>query len=284
MADAYWRYTSGGQQQAAPAPAAALAPFVAKRPRSEYDAPSGPEYPGYYGRDAERGMPRVGRDADPIEASYERYLRSGQISSHVASESARSMHSGISGHPIDDPRVMGIGGSDPLAFKSRKVGMVGGRPEATLPPDASNLFRPFLGYKEVRLVPKGSRHAGGDPLILCFVDFVSPLHAATAMDALQVYLLTSANCGSTSSLFVVGAIDKKLHVFFRADDMGYKFDEHERDSVSLKLQFSRNPGARCSVELLNIIHEDFAMIGDSHWHGKNCDPTNGVLSECGLLG
>ncbi|KAH0660563.1 hypothetical protein KY289_029311 [Solanum tuberosum] len=228
MADAYWRYTSGGQQQAAPAAPASLAPFVAKRPRSEYDAPSGPEYPGCYGRDAERGMPRVGRDADPIEASYERYLRSGQISSHVASESARSMHSGISGHPIDDPRVMGIGGSDPLAFKSRNVGMVGGRPEATLPPDASStlfveglpadctrrevshLFRPFLGYKEVRLVPKGSRHAGGDPLILCFVDFVSPLHAATAMDALQ----------------------------------GYKFDEHERDSVSLKLQFSRNPGAR----------------------------------------
>ncbi|WMV34044.1 hypothetical protein MTR67_027429 [Solanum verrucosum] len=269
------------------------------------DAPSGPEYPGYYGRDAERGMPRVGRDADPIEASYERYLRSGQISSHVASESARSMHSGISGHPIDDPRVMGIGGSDPLAFKNRNVGMVGGRPEATLPPDASStlfveglpadctrrevshLFRPFLGYKEVRLVPKGSRHAGGDPLILCFVDFVSPLHAATAMDALQ----------------------------------GYKFDEHERDSVSLKLQFSRNPGARsglaqvrryiilsdvmpalqfrvrcvsligrfrletfkvdgnnpwCTVELLNIIHEDLAMIGDRHWHGKNCDPTNVV--------
>ena len=26
---------------------------------------------------------------------------------------------------------------------------------------------------------------GGDPLILCFVDFLSPAHAATAMDALQ---------------------------------------------------------------------------------------------------
>lgn len=26
---------------------------------------------------------------------------------------------------------------------------------------------------------------GGDPLVLCFVDFVSPAHAATAMDALQ---------------------------------------------------------------------------------------------------
>ncbi|WMV34043.1 hypothetical protein MTR67_027428 [Solanum verrucosum] len=37
MADAYWRYTSGGQQQAAPAAPASLAPFVAKRPRSEYE-------------------------------------------------------------------------------------------------------------------------------------------------------------------------------------------------------------------------------------------------------
>ncbi|XP_009599059.1 RNA-binding protein 2-like isoform X2 [Nicotiana tomentosiformis] len=198
MADAYWRYTSGGQQ------AAALPPqLVAKRPRTEYDVPSGPEFPGYYGRDDERGMPRVIRDTDPIEASYERYLRCGQISSHVASESARSINSGISGHPIEDPRVMGIGGPDPLALKSRNVGMVGGRPEISLPPDASStlfveglpadctrrevshIFRPFVGYKEVRLVPKGSRHLGGDPLILCFVDFVTPLHAAAAMDALQ---------------------------------------------------------------------------------------------------
>lgn len=43
------------------------------------DVPSGPEFPGYYGRDDERGMPRVIRDTDPIEASYERYLRSGVI-------------------------------------------------------------------------------------------------------------------------------------------------------------------------------------------------------------
>lgn len=27
--------------------------------------------------------------------------------------------------------------------------------------------------------------SGGDPLVLCFVDFQSPAHAATAMDALQ---------------------------------------------------------------------------------------------------
>ena len=27
--------------------------------------------------------------------------------------------------------------------------------------------------------------AWGDPLVLCFVDFLSPAHAATSMDALQ---------------------------------------------------------------------------------------------------
>lgn len=34
---------------------------------------------------------------------------------------------------------------------------------------------------------------GGDPLILCFVDFVSPAHAATAMDALQGDFYLSCN-------------------------------------------------------------------------------------------
>ncbi|XP_051121813.1 RNA-binding protein 2-like isoform X3 [Andrographis paniculata] len=76
--------------------------------------------------------------------------------------------------------------------------------------DVSHIFRPFVGYKEVRLVTKESRHPGGDPLVLCFVDFQSPAHAATAMDALQ----------------------------------GYKFDEHDRDSSNLRLQFARYPGAR----------------------------------------
>lgn len=40
---------------------------------------------------------------------------------------------------------------------------------------------------------------GGDPLVLCFVDFVSPAHAATAMDALQgkifsFILVMTASC------------------------------------------------------------------------------------------
>ncbi|KAG2663122.1 hypothetical protein I3843_16G014600 [Carya illinoinensis] len=84
-----------------------------------------------------------------------------------------------------------------------------------LPPDSTkrevaHIFRPFVGYKEVRLVTKESKHRGGDPLILCFVDFVNPACAATAMSALQ----------------------------------GYKMDDNDPDSSYLRLQFSRNPGPR----------------------------------------
>ncbi|KAK6786798.1 hypothetical protein RDI58_015323 [Solanum bulbocastanum] len=177
MADAYQKDTNGGQQEVA---LPDLTPFVAKSPRNEYEAPSGP---GYYDGDDERGMMR---STASIEASYEHYLRTGQILS------PESMHSGIMG--IED------------------VGMVGGR----LPPNASNfadIFRHFGGYKEVRLVPKPSIHPGANTLILCFVDFVSPLHAAAAMDVLQ----------------------------------GYKFDHDEHDSGNLMLQFARNPGARSGL-------------------------------------
>ncbi|KAI5657642.1 hypothetical protein M9H77_26435 [Catharanthus roseus] len=226
MADAYWRYGDSRQQAAA---AAALPIPVAKRPRPEFDVPSGHDLSNYYAREDERAA-RVIRDTDPIGASYDRYLRSSQMSTYSGSESARSMSGGL---PVDDPRVLGLGGSDPvIVSKSRTMGIGsgsgGGRSEIPLPPDASStlfveglpsnctrrevshIFRPFVGYKEVRLVTKESRHAGGDPLVLCFVDFVSPAHAATAMDALQ----------------------------------GYKFDEHDRDSVRLRLQFARYPGAR----------------------------------------
>ncbi|XP_059304530.1 RNA-binding protein 2-like isoform X1 [Lycium ferocissimum] len=222
MADAYWRVTDGLIQPVS------LPPVAAKRPRTQYDVPSGPDVPGNYSRNNVQGMHHVIRDADPIESSYERYLRSGQTSSYAGGESARSMNSGVTSHPIGGPRVMGTVGSQPVDAKSRTVGFGGGRPEVRLPPDASNtlfveglpanctrrevshVFRPFVGYKEVRLVIKEPRHPGGNQFVLCFVDFVSPAHAATAMDTLQ----------------------------------GYKFDEHDRDSANLRLQFARRPGAK----------------------------------------
>nr|XP_025884645.1 RNA-binding protein 1-like isoform X5 [Solanum lycopersicum] len=85
---------------------------------------------------------------------------------------------------------------------------VEGLPEDCTTREVAHIFRHFGGYKEVRLVPEPSIYPGVNTLIHWFVDFVSPLHAAAAMDALQ----------------------------------GYKFDLDEHDSGNLMLQFAGNPG------------------------------------------
>lgn len=222
MEDVYWRVTDGLIHPVS------LPPVPAKRPRTENDVPSGPEMPGHQSNSDAQGIHHVIRETDPIETSYERYLQSGQTSSYAGGESARSMSNGVISHPIDSPRVAGAVGSEPDSVRNRHIGFGGGRPEVPLPPEASStlfveglpancarrevshIFRPFVGFKEVRLVIKESRYPGGHPFVLCFVDFVSPAHAATAMDTLQ----------------------------------GYKLDQHDRDSPNLRLQFARRPGAR----------------------------------------
>ncbi|KAL6005656.1 DNA-binding protein jumonji/rbp2/SMCY [Asimina triloba] len=206
MADAFWRYGDARQQPIAPPPS------VGKRPRSDFGKPLGGT--STLLKMSQLGMLELGRL---------------QLPSYGAGEPVRPVTGGMSGHPVEDPRMMGVGSMDPgMAAKGRSMGFGGGRPDMPLPPDASStlyveglpanstrrevshIFRPFVGFKEVRLVSKESKHAGGDPLILCFVDFSTPSHAAVALDALQ----------------------------------GYKFDEHDRDSAILRLQFARYPGPR----------------------------------------
>ncbi|KAI3731374.1 hypothetical protein L1987_62562 [Smallanthus sonchifolius] len=228
MGDSYWKYAAAeGRQQQPP-----LHSLIGKRPRSDYDVPGGHDMAGYAARENVKGNPLVVKDSDTIGASYDRYLRGTQQFPPYSggTESSRLMGAGLGVGYQEDPRLMGMGllGSGDSATKFRESGLLGVRPEISLPPDASNtlfveglpsdcsrrevahIFRPFVGYKEVRLVTKESRHSSGDPLVLCFVDFESPAEAATAKDALQ----------------------------------GYKFDEHDRDSVSLRMQFARYPGAR----------------------------------------
>lgn len=238
MADSYWKYAAADsrqqqqQQQQHHHQQQQIHSLIGKRPRTDYDLPGGRELPSYFAREDERGTHLVVKDSDTIGASYDRYLRGTQVSPYGGLESARPMSTGLGGL-LEDPRLlsMGLMGVDPalaLTTKGRDPGLIGARPEIALPPDASNtlyveglpsncsrrevahIFRPFVGYKEVRLVTKESRHSSGDPLVLCFVDFESPAEAATAKDALQ----------------------------------GYKFDEHDRESATLRMQFARYPGAR----------------------------------------
>ncbi|KAK8470277.1 hypothetical protein PHAVU_004G098400 [Phaseolus vulgaris] len=210
---------------------------------------SGNEMHNYIARDDDRTGHRMIKDTKTIGTAYDRYLQSGgQISSFASGEAstvgglglARGGGGGLSGHSLADPAAMGRhgGGGPDLAPNGRVVNYGGQLPvdavsrpgpeTVPLPPDASStlyveglpsdstrrevahIFRPFVGYREVRLVSKESKHRGGDPLILCFVDFANPACAATAMSALQ----------------------------------GYKVDELNPESSHLRLQFSRYPGPR----------------------------------------
>lgn len=165
---------------------------------------------------------------------------SGEASAFAGDRLRRAVPAGVARLPVSDPSVTGRPGAtgpelvpnlrsssidDQLPFDATARP---GHETLPLPPDASStlyveglpadsskrevahIFRPFVGYKEVRLVIKESKLRGGDPLILCFVDFENPACAATALSALQ----------------------------------GYRMDEDDPDSKFLRLQFSRNPGPR----------------------------------------
>ncbi|CAA7013485.1 unnamed protein product [Microthlaspi erraticum] len=233
MADGYWNQQRH-QQQHPPPTGGPL-----KRHRSDFEAPpstmpSGHEIHGggYYPRDDDLDVP----DTRTIGSAYDRYLQSVQTSSGEA-----GLRNGV-GRPgggsngqaaMDEFMMMRRGGVvlpperergfDPPESVERR-----NREPLPLPPDASNtlyveglpsncsrrevahIFRPFVGYREVRLVNKDSKHRNGDPIVLCFVDFTNPACAATALSTLQ----------------------------------GYRMDENEPDSKFLRLQFSRNPGSR----------------------------------------
>ncbi|GLU16551.1 hypothetical protein SLE2022_329820 [Rubroshorea leprosula] len=230
MADGYWNrqrpYPSSG---------------MLKRPRTDYDQ----EMHNYLARDDDRGGPQSLKDTKTIDSAYDRYLKTVQLSSLASGEagtfgSLGRAGGGMPAYRVTDSPVLthpGSTGQD-LVLNGRNAGYRAklpaepmirpARKAASLPPDASNtlyvegfppdctrrevahIFRPFVGYKEVRLVTRESKHRGGDPIVLCFVDFENPACAATAMSALQ----------------------------------GYKMDDLDPDSNYLRLQFSRYPGPR----------------------------------------
>ncbi|KAL3373352.1 hypothetical protein AABB24_005379 [Solanum stoloniferum] len=182
----------------------------------------------------DRGVSRV-EDTQSIELAYDRYLQS---LVNAEADNARDNYKGIGlgrgtsdcgvpAHPVRDLLHSALGPE--LAPNGRnRVFMK--RPRETLPlphgasstlyieglpldisrREVAHIFRPFAGYKEVRLVRRDSKHHAGDPLILGFVDFANPACAATALSALQ----------------------------------GYKMDEHDINSAYLRLQFSKFPGPR----------------------------------------
>ncbi|GER35400.1 RNA-binding protein with multiple splicing [Striga asiatica] len=73
--------------------------------------------------------------------------------------------------------------------------------------EVGHLFRPFIGFTELRLVHKEPRRRGDKAMVLCFVEFADAKCALTALEALQ----------------------------------GYKFDDKKPDSPFLKIHFAHFP-------------------------------------------
>ncbi|XP_049385785.1 RNA-binding protein 1-like [Solanum stenotomum] len=176
----------------------------------------------------DRGVPRV-MGTQSIGSAYDRYLQSLVI---TEAENAPTFFRGSKlARAGGGGSIPALGVRDPLP-SARGPELAPNRRRRpretlTLPPGASNtlfieglpsdstrrevahIFRPFIGYKEVRLVKRDSKYPAEDP-ILGFVDFRNPACAATALRALQ----------------------------------GYKMDEDGIHSTYLRLQFSKFPGRR----------------------------------------
>ncbi|KAL4564493.1 hypothetical protein LXL04_028557 [Taraxacum kok-saghyz] len=73
--------------------------------------------------------------------------------------------------------------------------------------EVSHLFRPFFGFKEIRVVHKEPRHKEDKAMVLCFVEFADAKCALSALEALQ----------------------------------GYKFDNKKPESPVLKIHFAHFP-------------------------------------------
>ncbi|PWA86072.1 Nucleotide-binding, alpha-beta plait [Artemisia annua] len=105
------------------------------------------------------------------------------------------------------PASLRMADGPPVGVRESNVLFVDALPSDCSRREVSHLFRPFLGFQELRLVHKEPRHGADRGLVLCFVEFSDSKHALTALEALQ----------------------------------GYKFDNKKPDSPALKIQFAHFP-------------------------------------------
>ncbi|ONK59329.1 uncharacterized protein A4U43_C08F5320 [Asparagus officinalis] len=94
-----------------------------------------------------------------------------------------------------------------LAADESNILFVDGLPNDCTRREVAHLFRPFIGFKEIRVVHKEARRSGDKAYVLCFVEFNDSKCALTAMDALQ----------------------------------GYKFDDKKPNAPVLRIQFAKFP-------------------------------------------
>ncbi|XP_071729732.1 RNA-binding protein 1-like [Rutidosis leptorrhynchoides] len=97
--------------------------------------------------------------------------------------------------------------NDFLPLDISNVLFVDGLPSDCTRREVSHLFRPFYGFRGIKLVHKEPENVGEKGMVLCFVEFIDANCAFTAMNSLQ----------------------------------GYKFDNKKPGSRSLKIHFAKFP-------------------------------------------
>ncbi|XP_057539781.1 RNA-binding protein 1-like [Amaranthus tricolor] len=134
---------------------------------------------------------------DPILMSHRRDVPLG-ISS-VAPGNADMIYE----RPSSQIRVDG----PPLHGRESNILFVDGLPADCTRREVGHIFRPFIGYKDIKVIHKEPRRTGDKAMVLCFVEFNDSKCALTAMDALQ----------------------------------GYKFDDKKPESSIIRIHFAHFP-------------------------------------------
>ncbi|PIN13218.1 hypothetical protein CDL12_14159 [Handroanthus impetiginosus] len=114
---------------------------------------------------------------------------------------------GIPDVPYERPNSMRRSVGPPVPAGDSNILFVDGLPTDCTRREIGHLFRPFIGFRELRVVHKEPRRRGDRAMVLCFVEFTDAKCALTAMEALQ----------------------------------GYKFDDKKPDSPHIKIHFAHFP-------------------------------------------
>ncbi|XP_031377922.1 RNA-binding protein 1-like isoform X2 [Punica granatum] len=120
--------------------------------------------------------------ASPLDDSY---LRS-QRPDYGVGISPRPLEM-VNERPSSLRNVENFSASAPTAASSRdsNILFVGGLPTDCTRREVGHIFRPFIGFKDIRVFHKEARHSGDRAMVLCFVEFADSKYALTAMEALQ---------------------------------------------------------------------------------------------------
>ena len=73
----------------------------------------------------------------------------------------------------------------PLPEKATNTVYVKGLPLDATEREVAHIFRPFQGFKSVRLIPREKKP--GEKVLLCFADFESTLQSTIVINTLQGY-------------------------------------------------------------------------------------------------